>query len=117
MAAHLPVPEPREATPACPHNQQVMRGVGHPEEGWAWLAAYHEPLERQPVGSASPGRIHGLTEPLAGRLCPDLPEVGRGLAAVGELAAGRRPGMNGHEQGALTARKSFRIAQGRDTPR
>ena len=58
-----------------------------------------------------PGHIDGLTEPFAGGPGPDLPEVGRGLTAVGEFAAGRRPGMNGHEQGALPARKIFRIAR------
>ena len=93
------------SAPARSHDQQVMHGVGHPDERGAWLAAYHEALKRQPLGSASPGSTNGLAEPLAGGPCPDLPEVLRGLASVGEVAAGGRPGMNGHEQRTFTTRR------------
>ena len=94
-----------------------MHGVGHPDERGAGLAAYREGLERQPVGVASPGGVDGLAESLAGGLCPDLPQVWHGLTAVGEATAPRHPGMNGHERRALTARKSFRVAQRWDAPR
>ncbi len=103
--------------PACPDDEQVARVAGDDGKNAAGIAALDYELDRQISGELPPGCVKRLPQPLPGVFGPDAAQVHAGTAPFGDVAARRRPGMNGYQGGLAGTGKLFRVAQGAQVAR
>lgn len=97
---------------ACPDDEQVARVAGDDGKNAAGIAALDHGLDRQISGQLPPGGVKRLPQPLPGVFGPDAAQVHAGTAPFGDVAARRRPGMNGYQGGFAGTGKLLGVAQG-----
>ena len=102
---------------ACPDDEQIARVAGDDGKNAARIAALDHELDRQISEELPPGRLKRLPQPLPGVFGPDAAHVHTGAAPFGDVAARRRPGMNGYQGGLAGTGKLFRVAQGAQVAR
>jgi hypothetical protein len=86
----------QRSTAASADDQDVTRLVRDAGKHGAGLAALNAGLDVQVGRELAPGSFERFSQPLAGIFGPYAAQVETGASSVGDVAARRDPGMNGH---------------------
>jgi len=112
VTAHPAGEDPgQRAATARPDDKQIGRVAGDNGEHAAGGAALDHRPDRQISGELSPCRVNCVPQSLPGVFGPEAAQLYAGTAPFGDLAARRRPAMNGYQDGVIGAGKVFCIAQ------